>query len=250
MALNSASDTTPTVNNKSETERVKDRLAQHHATGVVVFESYGVYHRDNQMHIKKHFVDTTTADQQRHNHLDVTAVSIVSIASTAGNLLLTRTADESSGEQYDRVLVDAECTHDGSFKHILKWCRRTGDANRTAGCCFEQADEERLWNLQRRLIQNGFDLLRPGGRLVYSTCSLSKRQNEEVVDWFLHKNAGQVRLLRVGVDVRWPSTAQVVPPCKEGAIPGTVRFDPQTSNTGGLFIAVFQRVGNADQCAV
>ncbi|CAG8563220.1 12849_t:CDS:2, partial [Acaulospora colombiana] len=42
-----------------------------------------------------------------------------------------------------------------------------------------------LWDLQRNLLKNGWSLLKPGGILVYSTCSLSRRQNEDVIEWFL-----------------------------------------------------------------
>ncbi|XP_044469813.1 25S rRNA (cytosine-C(5))-methyltransferase NSUN5 isoform X2 [Mangifera indica] len=70
---------------------------------------------------------------------------------------------------YDKVLVDAECTHDGSIRHVQKfenwgWAtlqRRVLDAERT----------DSLTNLQLKLLTNGFRLLKVGGSLVYSTCS-------------------------------------------------------------------------------
>ncbi|CAI5473659.1 unnamed protein product [Closterium sp. Yama58-4] len=72
-------------------------------------------------------------------------------------------------EGYDKVLVDAECTHDGSLKHILKydsWGWHTLNKR--------FLDPQRLSTLaalQRSLLETGFLLLKPGGRLVYSTCS-------------------------------------------------------------------------------
>ncbi|XP_022133296.1 uncharacterized protein LOC111005912 isoform X2 [Momordica charantia] len=88
---------------------------------------------------------------------------------------------------YDRVLVDAECTHDGSVKHIQKfeswgWTslqRRVLEAERT----------DNLSVLQLRLLTNGFRLLKAGGILVYSTCSLTVAQNEDIVEQFLKDNA-------------------------------------------------------------
>ena len=44
-----------------------------------------------------------------------------------------------------------------------------------------------LPQLQRALLRNGFRLLRPGGMLVYSTCSLTRAQNEDVVGWLLEQ---------------------------------------------------------------
>ncbi|KAI8536992.1 hypothetical protein RHMOL_Rhmol10G0300100 [Rhododendron molle] len=88
---------------------------------------------------------------------------------------------------YDKVLVDAECTHDGSIKHIQKFeywgwktlQRRVLNAERT----------DSLTVLQLQLLTNGFRLLKIGGSLVYSTCSLTVAQNEDVVEQFLLQNA-------------------------------------------------------------
>lgn len=70
---------------------------------------------------------------------------------------------------FDRVLVDAECTHDGSIKHLMKYATTWGWDT------FERRvlDHDRLStlrDLQERLLLNGFEHLKPGGRLVYSTC--------------------------------------------------------------------------------
>lgn len=88
---------------------------------------------------------------------------------------------------YDKVIVDAECTHDGSIRHIQKFenwgwetlQRRVLDAERT----------DSLTALQLQLLSNGFRLLKVGGSLVYSTCSLTVAQNEEVVGKFLLQNS-------------------------------------------------------------
>ncbi|KAJ9561809.1 hypothetical protein OSB04_006969 [Centaurea solstitialis] len=132
---------------------------------------------------------------------------------------------------YDKVLVDAECTHDGSIKHIQKfenwgWTtleRRVLDAERT----------DDLTVLQFRLLTNGFKLLKVGGYLVYSTCSLTYAQNEDVVEKFLSLNAS-AELLEIDGSKCWP--------CKSGRIPKTLRFDPLTSGTSGLFVAKFTKV--------
>ncbi|KAI3669442.1 hypothetical protein L6452_40677 [Arctium lappa] len=132
---------------------------------------------------------------------------------------------------YDKVLVDAECTHDGSIKHIQKfenwgWTtleQRVLDAERT----------DDLTVLQFRLLTNGFKLLKVGGYLVYSTCSLTHAQNEDVVEKFLSLNAS-AELLEIDGSKSWP--------CKSGRIPKTLRFDPLTSRTSGLFVAKFTKV--------
>ncbi|GAB4847545.1 hypothetical protein Ancab_026604 [Ancistrocladus abbreviatus] len=132
---------------------------------------------------------------------------------------------------YDKVLVDAECTHDGSIRHVQKFehwgwqtlQRRVLDAERT----------DNLTNLQFRLLSNGFRLLKAEGSLIYSTCSLTVAQNEDVVEKFLSQNAS-AKLQEIDASKHWP--------CKSGRIPKTLRFDPLTSQTSGLFVAKFTKL--------
>ncbi|KAJ3409010.1 hypothetical protein HDV05_004659 [Chytridiales sp. JEL 0842] len=133
---------------------------------------------------------------------------------------------------YDKVLVDAECTHDGSIAHLKK-CDRTG-WERFEANFFDPVYMDNLEVLQRGLIENGFTLLKPGGVMVYSTCSFSKRQNEQIVQWLLRKypNACLQRIpdrdkLPVG-----PGLAEFEEELKE-----VVRFTPAKSGTSGLFVA-------------
>ncbi|CAH8354096.1 unnamed protein product [Eruca vesicaria subsp. sativa] len=133
---------------------------------------------------------------------------------------------------YDKVLVDAECTHDGSIKHIHKfeqwgWTtleRRVLDAERT---------EANLTALQLNLLRNGFRLLKQGGILVYSTCSLTHAQNEDVVDQFLAESSS-AELQEIETAKEWP--------CRSGRTPKTLRFDPSTSATSGLFVARIKKM--------
>ncbi|KAG2284676.1 hypothetical protein Bca52824_055896 [Brassica carinata] len=130
------------------------------------------------------------------------------------------------------VLVDAECTHDGSIKHIQKfeqwgWTtleRRVLDAERT---------DTNLTALQLNLLRNGFRLLKQGGILVYSTCSLTHAQNEDVVDEFLAESSS-AELQEIEMAKDWP--------CRSGRTPKTVRFDPSTSATSGLFVARIKKM--------
>ncbi|KAL7143666.1 hypothetical protein ABFS83_08G207300 [Erythranthe nasuta] len=132
---------------------------------------------------------------------------------------------------YDKVLVDAECTHDGSVKHIQKFeqwgwptlSRRVLDADRT----------DDLTVLQLKLLTNGFRLVKAGGCLVYSTCSLTVAQNEDVVEKFLSQQP-TAELVEIEGAEKWP--------CRQARIPMTLRFDPQTSSTSGLFVAKFTKL--------
>ena len=78
------------------------------------------------------------------------------------------------GAVFDRVLLDAPCSGVGTLRRDpdLKWSRR-------------DADIARLAQDQARMIQAAAAVLRPGGMLVYATCSPEPEENDAVVDAFL-----------------------------------------------------------------
>jgi len=125
---------------------------------------------------------------------------------------------------YDRVLVDAECTLDASVRHILQYGKTSPHT------------PDHLIISQRKIILNGFCLLKPGGILVYSTCSFCISQNEDIVKYLLdtHSNA---RLIPID-----PPTKDNIVPWDNGSLPHTVRFYPRSSGTSGMFIAKIMKV--------
>ncbi|KAM1479657.1 hypothetical protein ACFX2I_026906 [Malus domestica] len=132
---------------------------------------------------------------------------------------------------YDKVLVDAECTHDGSIKHVQKFEQWGWETLQRRVLDAERSDS--LTVLQLKLLTNGFRLLKSGGILVYSTCSLTVAQNEDVVKQFLEGNPC-AELQVIDAAENWP--------CKNGRVPDTLRFDPVTSKTSGLFVAKFSKL--------
>lgn len=71
---------------------------------------------------------------------------------------------------------------------------------------------------------------------MYSTCSFIRAENEDVVQWLL-KQDKTAKLIApfdhdCGVDLKRV-------PCKKGYIENTIRFDPITSNTSGLYLRAF-----------
>jgi NOL1/NOP2/sun family putative RNA methylase len=79
-------------------------------------------------------------------------------------------------DYFEKVLVDAPCSALGTLSknsEVLKWWGREKIG--------------RLMNTQKALILSGFDALKPGGLMVYSTCTLTPEENEYVVDYLLEK---------------------------------------------------------------
>ena len=90
------------------------------------------------------------------------------------------------GQGYDRVLVDPPCSDLGTLasRPDARWRKDPESIDRLAG-------------VQARILANGLEAVRPGGTLVYSTCTISARENEAVVDAALGADASLVEARRV-----------------------------------------------------
>ncbi|NLC68025.1 MAG: 16S rRNA (cytosine(967)-C(5))-methyltransferase RsmB [Clostridiaceae bacterium] len=122
----------------------------------------------------------------------------------------------------DRVLVDAPCTGTGIIrrKPEIKW-------NKTV------KDKEEIRALQLRILSASAEYVKPGGVLVYSTCSIEPDENIDVVNAFL-KSSAMFRM--VGFE-------ELLPPAlfKESAGEGYIYLFPNVDNTDGFFIAKMKR---------
>jgi 16S rRNA C967 or C1407 C5-methylase (RsmB/RsmF family) len=139
--------------------------------------------------------------------------------------------------KFHRVLVDAQCTTDASFRHVL---RHYGDeqvwTEPAIEALFEQWMDEReeLQAVQRGLIHRGFSALAPGGRMLYATCSFAPAQNEEIVQWLLtHEPAARLLPLPPPCAVKRRRDSQ--------RMPLAAYMDPITSATSGLFMALVEK---------
>ena len=120
---------------------------------------------------------------------------------------------------FDAVLVDAECSHDASYHHLRftseipsllskEICNNLQEDDDVLSVddehkddlkmkpfarekymynCQSEEGQNNLEELQRSLILNGFHRTRPGGVLVFSTCSAIERQGEAIVRWLLQQ---------------------------------------------------------------
>jgi len=134
-------------------------------------------------------------------------------------------------ERFDRVLVDAPCSGEGTLRK--EPAVRMGASPSTV---------RRLAALQRRLIVRGYDLLRPGGVLVYSTCTLAPEENEAAVAHLLRERDAVVEPVAWPVDgapglLEWggESFPEGVARCR--------RFYPHHFDSGGGFVARVRRPG-------
>lgn len=88
-----------------------------------------------------------------------------------------RVQEAFEGSTFDRILLDAPCSGLGVM-------RRKPDMKYTK----KEEDLDRLQSIQLQLLDSVTPLLKPGGTLVYSTCTIDRSENEEVVTAFLQKH--------------------------------------------------------------
>jgi 16S rRNA (cytosine967-C5)-methyltransferase len=135
------------------------------------------------------------------------------------------------GVLFDRILVDAPCSGTGTLgRHPeIRWRLRV-----------EQLAE--FHSLQSALLKSALERLAPGGRLVYSTCSLEAEENERVVEDILRDVRG-VRRVGVG-EVVGDLSSKLVAGLDAGGLfdaAGYFHTLPGVQNTDGFFAAALER---------
>jgi 16S rRNA (cytosine967-C5)-methyltransferase len=136
-----------------------------------------------------------------------------------------RTADAAGdhGEAgFDRVLVDPPCSDLGTLasRPDARWRKHAGQP-------------EELAALQARILRAGARALKPGGTLVYSTCTISPAENERVVQAFLASGEG----------FRADDLRSDLPVCQHPSEPMFAQTLPHRDGTDGFFIARLRRAG-------
>jgi 16S rRNA (cytosine1407-C5)-methyltransferase len=134
------------------------------------------------------------------------------------------------GELFDRILVDAPCSTEGRFikndpKSFAYWSVRK---------------IKEMSHKQKGLLLNASRLLKPGGVMVYSTCTFAPEENEEVVDWFLRKADGPWELTPIQFEgvKNYPCLSQWQKRMYDPQIREAARILPD-ERMEGFFIAKF-----------
>jgi 16S rRNA (cytosine967-C5)-methyltransferase len=131
---------------------------------------------------------------------------------------------------FDVVVLDAPCTATGTI-------RRHPDILRLK----RPEDVERMATVQRSLLSNACRLVRPGGRLLYSTCSLEPDEGEQQVAKLLADNPhfarAPISAAEIGADPSWITAAGEI-----RTLPHHLPLDrPEISGIDGFFIARLRR---------
>ena len=124
---------------------------------------------------------------------------------------------------FDVILTDVPCSGEGMFRKdevaVEEWSVENVDL---------------CWKRQRRILTDIWSALKPGGLLIYSTCTFNTEENEENVAWIANELGAEV--LSVPIEESW---------CITGNLAGkdfpVYRFLPHRTKGEGLFLAVLRK---------
>jgi len=133
-----------------------------------------------------------------------------------------------SGQLFDVILCDVPCSGEGMFRKdpatIAEWSPQ---------------NVEKCWQLQRTIVSDAWACLRPGGLLVYSTCTFNTFENEANIDWMMR--ALDAQPLPLDVLSSWQITGSLL----AGFEAPVYRFIPGVTRSEGLFVCILQKPGHS-----
>ena len=129
---------------------------------------------------------------------------------------------------FDVILTDVPCSGEGMFRKdevaIEEWSVDNVDV---------------CWQRQRRILNDIWPTLKPGGLLIYSTCTFNCEENEDNVAWIARELGADV--LEVPVDDAWCITGNLI----DKYFP-VYRFLPHRTKGEGLFLAILRKHSSTD----
>lgn len=139
------------------------------------------------------------------------------------------------GKKFDKILLDAPCSGEAAIdpsdpKTYLAW---------------SMSKVKRLSRLQEKLIVTAFDLLKPGGLLIYSTCTIAPEENELIVNHLLKKRSAAVEPISIVLANSMPGITLWNGRSLSNDISKTTRLIP-TPNCEAFFVAKILKPINSD----
>ncbi|ONI48377.1 RNA methyltransferase [Candidatus Epulonipiscioides saccharophilum] len=124
---------------------------------------------------------------------------------------------------FDKIIIDAPCSGEGMFKKDEKAIKSWQDLDRSYFC--EQ---------QKSLLNTAAQLLKPGGMIVYSTCTFSPEENEDRIEEFLAEH-NEFEIVNIPLNFGLCS----------GRLNGSIRLWPHKVDAEGHFVCLLQKKVNS-----
>ncbi|QSO49505.1 16S rRNA (cytosine(967)-C(5))-methyltransferase RsmB [Alicyclobacillus mengziensis] len=139
-------------------------------------------------------------------------------------------------EAYDAVLLDAPCSGMGVLKRRpeIRW-RKTRE------------ESQQLSRLQKELLRAALSAVRPGGVVVYATCTLLQRENEDVVDEIIREEGGSVTFENILPDLPETVRARCTTDTVRQGQRYSITVTPEQYGTDGFFMTRLRKLDNQVQ---
>lgn len=211
----------PLVLNPKENEKVLDLTA---APGSKTTQMAAMM--NNKGYILANELDGLRCERLKYN-VEKQGAKIVELNNGRG---------ESIGKQYenyfDKVLLDAPCSGEGRFlatdaRTYRNWSEKT---------------VKELAKLQKKLLKSAYLALKPGGEMVYSTCTLNREENEEILEWAC--NELDIEIIDIEAKIAKDASAikNIVPAASDKTeIKKALRILP-SKETEGFFVARLRKI--------
>jgi len=134
-------------------------------------------------------------------------------------------------ELFDKVLLDAPCSGEGTFQKDVK-----------ARYVWSQAKVIQNSRLQKQLIDSAIACTKPGGTIIYSTCTLSPEEDEEIIDYALNKY-NNIKLEKIKLDGLNTSngTTEYNGRKYNDEVKKVIKLWPHKTNIEGFFVAKIKK---------
>ena len=175
---------------------------------------------DNKGYILANELDSLRCERLKYN-VEKQGATIIEVNNGRGEVI---------GKKYEncfgKVLLDAPCSGEGRFlandaKTYRSWSERT---------------VKELAKLQKKLLKSAYQALKTEGELVYSTCTLNREENEEILEWALSELEG-LKLENINLEIK--NAVKGISDNKE--VEKAIKILP-SKDTEGFFVARFKKL--------
>lgn len=136
------------------------------------------------------------------------------------------------GFTFDKILIDAPCSGEGTLRSTPLTYK-----------IWNIHTVRKLSKIQKNLVANALEILKPEGELIYSTCTHAPEENEEVVDFILKKFKREIKIEKIQLPVKCRPGIKVWNEKEYNKeTQKTCRIYPQDNNTEGFFIAKIRKI--------
>ena len=171
---------------------------------------------ENEGYILANELDAIRCQRLKYN-VDMQGASIVEINNANGEII-----GEKYPNTFDKILLDVPCSGEGRFE--------IEDEKTYKNWSTKQVEE--LSQVQRKLFNSAIKALKPGGEMVYSTCTLNTKENEEILNWGL-KNF-KIRI--EDIDLKLKNTTKGITKGFDNSLKKAIRVLPNKYQEG-FFVA-------------